>query len=235
MYRAALAAYHAAHRTCLAREAATTLIDKLAADRLHRGLVADVGCGDGTLSALLSDSGYGVIAIDPSPAFLEIVEQRAPKAQRVRSTAAEMRLPTGLTAIACVGEVLSYDLQIDLDETLESFRTALRPGGLLLLDLPGPGRHENELVVREHDDSLLVMQLSESGYALQRHITLMTQEDTGCYRRTDEVHHLRLYVPADVRAALARAGFVAVRRLEQYGTSGPRFHDGWAGFLASRA
>lgn len=234
MYRADLAAFHAAHATRLAQEAATTLVDELAEAQLHHGMVADVGCGDGTLSALLIDAGYEAMAIDPSPACLELVDVRAPAAQRVLATAARMRLPTGLVAIACVGEVLSYDLRIDLDEVLESFNASLRRGGVLVLDLPGPGRHVDGPVVEEHEDAVLVVRAREDGFRLQREITLFSERGDGAYRRSDEIHELRLYEPGDVRAALARAGFVAIRQLARYGAHGPMFGDGWSAFLAER-
>lgn len=237
MYRAEMAAFHAAHATGLAREAATTVVDELSEAGLDSGQIADVGCGDGTLSALVIDAGYDALAIDPSPAFLELVAGVAPRAQRMLITASRMHLPEDLVAIACVGEALSYDLAIDLDEMLESFASALRPGGLLVLDLPGPGRHASEPAIMEvHADDVLVGRPYEEGFRLRRELTLFTDTGDGRqYLRTDEVHELRLYDPGDVRAALARSGFLAIRQLDRYGARGPRFHDGWAGFLATRA
>lgn len=235
MYDTDLAAYHAAHATALAREAATTLVDELAEAGLRHGLVADVGCGDGTLSALLVQAGYDVLAIDPSPAFLELAAQHAPDAQLMLTSASRVRLPAGLVAVACVGEVLAYDLALDIDEWLEAAHDALRPGGVLVLDLPGPGRHALEpTVAQQHDDAVLLMRSEQTGYRLERAITLFTGRGDGSYRRADEVHELRLYEPGDVRTSLARAGFVAIRQLDRYGASGPRFHRGWAGFIAER-
>jgi SAM-dependent methyltransferase len=234
-YDVDLAAHHRDHHTDIAREAATTLVDELAAGHLHRGVIADVGCGDGTLSALAIEAGYDVVAIDPSRAFLTMVAEHAPGAQLVLATAAKMRLPERLVAVACVGEVLSYDLQIDLDEILASFWASLRPGGVLVLDLPGRGRHATQPeVVAPHDESVLLMRTTERGYRLTRDITLFTREDDGRYRRSDEVHELRLYDPSDVRSALARAGFVAVRQPPHYGAGGPVFGNGWSAFIAIR-
>jgi SAM-dependent methyltransferase len=236
MYGADLAAFHDAHATTLAREAATTLVDELAEAGLHRGLVADVGCGSGRLSALLGEAGYDVLAIDPSPAFLEILARVAPRARCQQATVASMRLPAGLVAVACVGEVLSYDLRIDLDEALEAIHDALRPGGVLLLDVPGPGRHGGgrSTTVHDEDGALLVLETEESRLRLTRSITVFTETADGSYRRSSEVHELRLHDPADVRAGLARAGFVAIRALDRYGAAGPPFGDGWVGFVAER-
>jgi len=51
------------------------------------------------------------------------------------------------------------------------------------------------------------------------------------WRRSDEVHRLRLYRPPDVLRALVAEGFAA-RRIRGYGRV--RLPTGWAGFVASR-
>ena len=51
------------------------------------------------------------------------------------------------------------------------------------------------------------------------------------WRRSDEVHRLRLYRPPDVLLALAAAGFGA-RRVRGYGRV--RLPTGWVGFVASK-
>ncbi len=235
MYDADLAAFHDAHAGHLAAEAATTLVDELAAAGHHEGVVVDLGCGSGILAEILIESGYEVLAIDPSPAFLAMVRQRAPRAARIQATVADAVLPDWLVGIACVGEVLSYDLTIDLDTTLESFQRALRPGGVLLFDVPGPGRHAEEgWAVHDEREGFLAMRTEESGFRLHRHITMFSAMTDGAYRRSDTDHELRLYIGDDVRTALVRAGFTGIRTLERYGASGPAFGEGWAGFLAQR-
>ncbi len=236
MYSADLAAFHDANESDLAREAATTLVDELAEATLTRGTVADIGCGSGVLAALMGEAGYDVLAIDPSPAFLALVARRAPRATTQLATAASMQLPRGLVAIVAVGEALSHDMQIDLEETVERLYASLRPGGVLLLDLPGPGRHGGPRTtsIRDTEHGVLATVTEEQGFRLQRSVTLFTEMTDGSYRRHDEVHELRLYDPADIRTALSRAGFVAIRPLERYGAHGPAFHDGWAGFSAEK-
>lgn len=82
-----------------------------------------------------------------------------------------------------------------------------------MLDVPGPGRHDGATLVEEHEDAVLLIRTKEEGFPLQREITLFTEAGDGRYRRSDELHELRLYEPGDVRAARARAGFVAIRQL----------------------
>ena len=52
------------------------------------------------------------------------------------------------------------------------------------------------------------------------------------YRRSDEVHRLRLYTPSWIEKELVSAGF-EVRRLKGFGRV--KFQSGHAGFVAKRA
>jgi hypothetical protein len=102
--------------------------------------------------------------------------------------------------------------------------------------LPGQGRHGGpaSTIVVDTDRAFLATETREVGYRLQRTHTVFTEMADGSYRRHTDVHELRLYEPADVRAALSRAGFVAIRSLDRYGARGPAFGPGWAGFIAER-
>jgi hypothetical protein len=65
-------------------------------------------------------------------------------------------------------------------------------------------------------DFAVLAESSEKGRVLTRHITTFRRVG-GAYRRADEVHRLRLHAPAEVLAALRRAGFRA-RTLAGYGS-----------------
>lgn len=236
MFGPDLAAYHDERAAGVAAAGAATLIAALHAAGIDAGRIADVGCGSGVAAARLIEAGFQVTAIDPSSAMLRLTAKRAPAAQRVRAGIADVSLPSRLVGICAFGEVIGYDPDADLDEVLETFHAALRPSGVLVLDVAGPNRHGAPRVDHFHGGSkaALGMHAIEEGYRLERRITVMTREKDGRYRRRDETHLLRLHPPEDVSAALSRAGFVAVRRLPSYLGAEP-FGHGWTGFIASRA
>ena len=80
---------------------------------------------------------------------------------------------------------------------------------------------------------MLCLEASEKHAArtLERRITVFRQVDGG-FRRSDELHRLRLYEVAAVLDALEAAGFDA-RRLGAYG-SAVHFGRGHSGFLATK-
>ncbi|AGA35303.1 putative type 11 methyltransferase [Thioalkalivibrio nitratireducens DSM 14787] len=59
-----------------------------------RGVVTalDAGCGAGTLSRYLSDAGMSVIAVDRSPAMLELAGRRASHAQCLQADLSRLSL-----------------------------------------------------------------------------------------------------------------------------------------------
>jgi len=102
--------------------------------------VLDVGCGVGRLEAPLSGLGWHVTAMEPNASYRAIAE-----ASCRRLPGVEVRVG-GFNDIASIG---SYDLVIGIngsfaylrtpDERLDALdrcRNALRPEGLLVLDLP---------------------------------------------------------------------------------------------------
>src|SRR5262245_20320461 len=103
--------------------------------RTSRGTVLELGCGSGLLTRYLVDAGHRVIATDASPAMLELARQTAPAADVRRVTLPDDPLPAA-DAIVSVGHVLSYLDDADaLERALVAACVALRPGGLLALDL----------------------------------------------------------------------------------------------------
>lgn len=117
-------------------------------------------------------------------------------------------------------------------------RAALPPGGVLLFDVAGPGRHGPGRcrVVHDRPSWTLVMEATESAdhTTLDRAITIVRRTDDDRYRRTDEHHTLRLYRPDDVLATLTRSGFHAQALPSYTGTptsSTPT--TGWSVYLAT--
>jgi hypothetical protein len=81
------------------------------------------------------------------------------------------------------------------------------------------------------EDWAALLEATASSEVLTRTLTSFRKRGAA-YRRTEEVHRLRLFEPENILAELTAAGFVA-RRLRGFGEV--RFHSGHAGFLARKA
>lgn len=198
------------------------------------GRAVDLGCGSGILLARLAAAGFDPWGLDLSPDMVGLARRRLPDAHIQVGDATAAPLPS-CRVVTAIGEVLAYAMAPGADgrwtECLRTIRTALGPEGVLLFDLPTPGRAADgpthasrkgrgwrvEATARE-DDGRLVR-------TIDTWRTLRGQPE----RHTREVHVLVLRDPEQVLGDLEAAGFEA-RRLGGYDDHG--FVTGWDGFLA---
>jgi SAM-dependent methyltransferase len=208
----------------LAGAAASTVLSSLRRGGVGKGLVVDLGCGTGILARRLSDAGYDVLGVDYSADMLRIARSHAPRAKFLHSSIFDADLPP-CVAVTAIGEVVNYAFDeragVDrLGDLLHRVHTSLRPGGVVLFDVAGPGRHGPKKASEQfHDTEGWTMHVSTqedpAGAVLTRDITLFFRTGTS-YRRSDESHVLRLYKPPVVTGLLRETGFSA-RRLPGYG------------------
>jgi SAM-dependent methyltransferase len=109
---------------------------------LRGAAVLDAGCGSGAQAQWLLEHGADVVAIDLSPRMVEEAERRC--AGRGRFMVADLAMPLPLEPGSLDGITCSLALHYieDWSVPLQSFASALRPGGwaVISLDHPfGPG------------------------------------------------------------------------------------------------
>jgi SAM-dependent methyltransferase len=234
-----LALIHDAGFGALARAAADLAIELLApADAPSPPRVLDLGCGGGIAAAVLAESGASVLGIDLSPAQVELARTRVPGAEFRAGDLSELTGGERFDAILAVGEVLNYvpagGEWPGLAEPLARCHELLLPGGLLILDLAGPGRVEpgRARSFALEPDWAVLMEAEEHEHppALSRRITAFRRAGE-LWRRSDELHRLRLVPEGESRRALAAAGFTAEIRP---GYRGVRFAPGHYACLARR-
>jgi SAM-dependent methyltransferase len=221
-YREDLAFIHDAGFGHIAENAAPALLQALRRAGLRRGRVVDLGCGSGILSQAVAAAGYDVLGIDLSPAMIELARRRVPQGEfRVGSILAA-ELPPCI-AVAAIGEIVNYlfepaNTKAALSGLFERIHAALAPGGILLLDVAGPGRIPGkgpQRAYREGDGWAVLFEARVERDVLTRTITSFRR--TGeLYRRDHEVHRLRLLPPSMIAAMLRRCG-LRVRQLRRYG------------------
>jgi hypothetical protein len=136
--------------------------------------------------------------------------------------------------VIAVGEVLGYGLESDLESLLVRVHAALRPGGLLLFDLAAPGREpaDGRRGWTEGDGWAVLLDASEHGDELRRRIVTFRDAGDGRFRRSEELHLLRLHAPRDVQRRLRAVGFTA--RTLRGGYAGSPLPRGHTAYLARR-
>src|SRR5262245_2710330 len=223
-----------------ARAASDELLHRLRRAGHRSGIVVDLGCGTGILARIVADAGYDVLGHDRSAEMLKIARRNAPRARFKRASFVDAEFPE-CVAVAAVGEVLGYAFdpragRPALRLLFSRVHGALRPGGLLLFDVAGPGRgpergHRSRFF--EGDDWAIYSETSEnrSEMTLRRRSVFFRRKGR-LYRRGEEIHALNLHEPRAVEEDLRAVGF-RVRRLRHYGDL--RLPRGLHGFLAAVA
>ena len=100
------------------------------------GLVLEIGCGTGALTRHLVAAGHRVPATDASPAMVELARAAlGPSAELAQLILPGDPLPEA-DAIVSIGHPVSYlASEAEIDRALTSMAGALRPGGVLAIDI----------------------------------------------------------------------------------------------------
>jgi SAM-dependent methyltransferase len=158
------------------------------------GLVVEVGCGTGLLTHHLVGAGHRVIATDASPAMLDIARSYVPDALDHRLVALPHDPLCEADAIVSTGHALSYLPSRELlEEALVACARALRPGGVLALDLEDLTTRDAQMArppsgwVRD-DWALVIERVSDGPDHFARVQTTFVREGDGRYRRELERH-----------------------------------------------
>lgn len=185
------------------------------------GLVLELGCGSGLLTRYLVEAGHTVVATDASPAMLALARETARGAEVRQLVLPDDPLPH-CDAVVSVGHVLSYlSDEAAVDRALAAAADALRPGGVLALDLCdlryGELRRDDPNSSRIAEDWAIVTRFSLPRPNLfVREIAAFLRGEDGAWRRDDERHENVLVDTALVPALLAKHG-VQARVSESFG------------------
>jgi len=96
--------------------------------------ILEVACGTGRLMTILESGGYRVTGLDLSPDMLTLARPRV-KGVLARGDMRELGFREEFDAVLCLGSSFTY-MSTDQDalKALRGFHSALKPGGILVLD-----------------------------------------------------------------------------------------------------
>lgn len=186
--------------------------------------VLDVGCGSGVLAGRLHAAGFDVLGIDASPAMIELACEQFPS---VRFEVLDLGEPgcalPRCDAVVSTGHVLNYlESNERIEKAIGQMTRALRPGGLLAIDLMTMTYGERPDLGQAHanvqKDWTIVTRLSRPERdRFDRMITVFRRLDDGLWRRSDE-HHRNLAFDADEALRVLRKNGVAANLRRSFGS-----------------
>lgn len=192
--------------------------------------LAELGCGTGSLTALLARRGYSVTAVDLSPDMLAMAEQkcRGLDVRLVCQDMSRLALPSPADAvISCLDSVNYVTRPAALRRAFRRAHRALVPGGLFLFDVKTPAALEGadgQTCLDEDEDLFCVWRgdyypkRRMCGYGLD----LFLREEDGRWSRSGEYHEEYAYTPEELEGFLREAGFPSVKQYGDKTMSAPR-------------
>ena len=238
-YREDLAYIHDVGHADFALRSAPGILEVLRESGIPEGLVVDLGCGSGLWARELLGAGYRVLGIDISEAMVEIAREKAPGAGFRVGSLFEAEIPP-CDAVTAVSEVLNYlfdpeNEELGLARLFRRVHDALRPDGVFVFDVLGPGQVPPGITARGSragEDWAVLSEKEEDAERRTMARRIVSFRRVGeLYRRDDEVHRVRLYAPEEITAQLRATGF-EVRRMGFYG--GYPLGENHAAFVARR-
>lgn len=176
------------------------------------GVVLELGCGSGHLTRHLVAAGHRVIASDASPAMLDLVAKNVPDVEEVRRLSLPDDPLPAADAVVSVGHALNYlPDEAAIERALRAIATALRPHGVLAVDLCdlrwAEVRRGESGLGRAGDDWAIVSEFSvpAPNRYVRDMVTFVRNED-GSWRRSDERHDNVLLDTSGVPGLLADHG-----------------------------
>ena len=196
-------------------------------DRIVKTML-DVACGTGTLTAILAQRGFEMLAADSSSDMLCIAQEKFSELQNIIPPLFLCQSMTELdlygtvdAAISCLDSV-NYLPPSDLPEFFRLLHLFVEPDGLFIFDINSPERLrslDGFTSVDEDENNLCLWRadFSEEEKALYYGMDLFTRRGR-FWQRSFEEHVEYCHEPDKLAALLTSAGFTGIETL----TDGPQ-------------
>lgn len=151
------------------------------------GLVADVGCGPGLITAQLHKLGIDVFGIDLSPGMVDTARRENPGLRFEIGSMTELDIAVASLAGLIAWWSLIHIPDESLPDVLGRFHQALRPGGLLQigfhvgegsrLKTEGYGGHPMKVTVYRRQPAQMAELLRRAGFSIEAQMLLQPDAD----------------------------------------------------------
>lgn len=180
--------------------------------------VLDVGCGTGGHLDHLSRLGYSVAGVDLNERMVDHARRLRPHLRIVVADMRELPFVDEFDAVTCLCTTFAYNTtNEDVVRALDCFWRALRPGGLVVIDVFNPIRliesrgylEQKEQVWEEFGLRYVTAHAIDERRQLQIATQTVFRLDGGESLRRD-VTEYRLFFPQELRHFLETSGFTLV-------------------------
>ncbi len=179
-------------------------------------LIADIGCGTGTMCNILSKRGYDMIGIDGSSSMLNVAKEKSDDSiLYLNQEMTEFELYGTVDVILSMLDCVNY---LTDEGAVEKFFSLaynyLNPDGLLIFDINSLYKFENVLsdnIFNFEDDKIFYSWENDfDGKICEFYLNFFVEDKDGTYQRITEQHFERAYSVEYLSTALENAGLKVV-------------------------
>lgn len=177
---------------------------------LNAQLVLELACGTGSLTKLLCEKGYDVIALDYSSDMLEVAREKCPDTLFINQDMTEFELYGTVDAIICCLDSINYITdKRKLFKMFKLVKNYLNHGGLFIFDINSEYKLKNIIgnncFVRNEEDIFYSWENEVERDRVNFYLTFFTENEDGTFERCDEMHTERIYKESEIKELLKKA------------------------------
>ena len=204
------------------------LISLLKEYGIEDGLVADLGCGTGKITRLLSDAGYDMIGVDNAAEMLEIAREIQEDEERddiwyLLQDMRELELSGEVNAMVSICDSMNYILEEeDLKEVFLRVKEYLQTGGIFIFDMNTLHKYRDMIgettIAENRDEGSFIWDnyFYEDEMVNEYELTLFIREEKGLFRKYEETHYQRAYELDTVKRLIEEAGLKFVTAYDAF-------------------
>ena len=174
--------------------------------------VLDAGCGLGAQTVELAARGYHMVGLDISATMIsrayDEAEDRGLQIDFIRGDMRDITFEEPFDALLCWGTTFGYFSEEDNERTIRQFHCALRPNGMLLLEVV----NRDFLISSQPNqvwfevDGAVCMEETDFDYEASR-LRVKRRVASHSGQQNDRYYSVRLYALHEIRSLLERNGF----------------------------
>ena len=195
--------------------------------------ILDLACGTGEMTAILTERGYELIAVDASPDMLAQAREKAAGLTGeppvfLNQSMTELDLYGTVDAAVCCLDSLNYlTSPKDVQKAFQRLHLFIAPGGLLVFDINSLEKFtslDGQVFLDETEDVYCVWrtEYEKRSRICSYWMDIFTRRPDGTWSRGEEEHRQRGYAVDELRAWLMDAGFTRVRTFGDCRMAAPR-------------
>ena len=204
--------------------------------KIEDGIIAELGCGTGTITELMSKAGYDMIGIDNSDSMLDIAnEKKAENGSNSLYLLQDMRefeLYGTVKAVISLCDSINYITDsYDLLQVFKLVNNYLDPKGIFIFDFH-PRYYYKEIVAdstiaEDRDDISFIWDnyydeednINELALSLFVKESESNNDDAGLFRKYQELHLQRGYTLAEIKELISMSGMELVAAYDAFTNS----------------